>query len=157
MKGVWAIIGESVGLPPAACKRRAAASERALERTLVRITERLAWRRYNRTGVRGAPVPLMTQNIFPQNVIAPIWDFDKTLTPEYMQKPLFAHCGVDGAHTAMWITNAVDGIAHKIVQERKRALDARLGRRPRHFIGPLTKPALIMHNRPTDRHRIRFG
>lgn len=32
---------------------------------------------------------------FPQNVIAVIWDFDKTLIPGYMQKPLFEHYGVD--------------------------------------------------------------
>lgn len=31
---------------------------------------------------------------FPQNVIAVIWDFDKTLVPGYMQKPLFARYGV---------------------------------------------------------------
>lgn len=30
-----------------------------------------------------------------QNVIAFIWDFDKTLTPSYMQKPLFERYGVD--------------------------------------------------------------
>jgi hypothetical protein len=30
-----------------------------------------------------------------QNVIAFIWDFDKTLTPEYMQRPLFEAYGVD--------------------------------------------------------------
>lgn len=30
-----------------------------------------------------------------QNVIAFIWDFDKTLTPSYMQKPLFDRYGVD--------------------------------------------------------------
>ncbi len=32
--------------------------------------------------------------IFPQSVIALIWDFDKTLTPGYMQEPLFRHYGV---------------------------------------------------------------
>jgi hypothetical protein len=33
--------------------------------------------------------------LFLQNVIAVIWDFDKTLIPEYMQGPLFRHFGVD--------------------------------------------------------------
>lgn len=30
-----------------------------------------------------------------QNIIVFIWDFDKTLTPSYMQKPMFEHYGVD--------------------------------------------------------------
>jgi hypothetical protein len=34
---------------------------------------------------------------FPQNVIAVIWDFDKTLIPGYMQAPLLSHYGVDEA------------------------------------------------------------
>ncbi|MBI4862963.1 MAG: haloacid dehalogenase-like hydrolase [Candidatus Riflebacteria bacterium] len=38
----------------------------------------------------------MTTHIFPQTVIAMIWDFDKTLIPGYMQAPLFEHYGVDG-------------------------------------------------------------
>jgi len=33
--------------------------------------------------------------LFLQNVIAIIWDFDKTLIPGYMQLPLFRHFGVD--------------------------------------------------------------
>lgn len=37
----------------------------------------------------------MPQNIFKQTVIAIIWDFDKTLIPEYMQEPLLRHFGVD--------------------------------------------------------------
>lgn len=33
-------------------------------------------------------------NLFLQNVIAVIWDFDQTLTPDYMQKPIFEHYAV---------------------------------------------------------------
>ncbi|MDA0771544.1 MAG: HAD family hydrolase [Cyanobacteria bacterium] len=32
---------------------------------------------------------------FSQNIIALVWDFDKTLIPYYMQKPLFQHYNVD--------------------------------------------------------------
>ena len=37
---------------------------------------------------------------FPQNVIAVIWDFDKTLIPGYMQRPIFERYGVD--ETDFW-------------------------------------------------------
>ena len=37
----------------------------------------------------------MSQSLFTQNVIAVIWDFDKTLTPAYMQAPLFARFNID--------------------------------------------------------------
>jgi len=37
----------------------------------------------------------MGQSLFMQNIIACIWDFDKTLIPGYMQAPLFAHYNVD--------------------------------------------------------------
>lgn len=37
----------------------------------------------------------MPQPLYLQTVIAFIWDFDKTLTPGYMQKPLFDSFGVD--------------------------------------------------------------
>lgn len=45
--------------------------------------------------------------IFPHNVIAVIWDFDKTLIPGYMQKPLFDHFGIDPA--SFWAES--DGLA----------------------------------------------
>jgi hypothetical protein len=37
----------------------------------------------------------MATTLFTQNIIACIWDFDKTLIPEYMQSPLFRRYGVD--------------------------------------------------------------
>lgn len=48
------------------------------------------------------------QGLHLQNVIALIWDFDKTLSPQYMQAPLFAAYGVDGR--AFWEeVNALPG------------------------------------------------
>jgi hypothetical protein len=37
----------------------------------------------------------MPQQLFLQNIIACIWDFDKTLIPGYMQAPIFEHYRVD--------------------------------------------------------------
>ncbi|MFW5882538.1 MAG: haloacid dehalogenase-like hydrolase [Planctomycetota bacterium] len=37
----------------------------------------------------------MSEQLFPQTVIAVLWDFDRTLSPGYMQEPLFAHFDVD--------------------------------------------------------------
>ena len=39
--------------------------------------------------------PEMAAALFTQNIIGCIWDFDKTLIPEYMQSPLFRHYGID--------------------------------------------------------------
>jgi hypothetical protein len=39
----------------------------------------------------------MATTLFTQNIIACIWDFDKTLIPGYMQGPLFRHYGIDEA------------------------------------------------------------
>ena len=44
--------------------------------------------------VVGNPGP-MSRNLFLQNIVAVIWDFDKTLIPGYMQEPLFDHFKVD--------------------------------------------------------------
>ena len=42
----------------------------------------------------------MATTLFTQNIIACIWDFDKTLIPGYMQAPLFRRYGVD--ETEFW-------------------------------------------------------
>jgi len=48
----------------------------------------------------------MAATLFTQNIIACIWDFDKTLIPEYMQTPLFRRYNVDEA--TFWAeTNAL--------------------------------------------------
>ena len=36
-----------------------------------------------------------SQQIFTHNIIACVWDFDRTLAPGYMQHPIFEHYGVD--------------------------------------------------------------
>ncbi len=48
----------------------------------------------------------MPTTLFTQNIIACIWDFDKTLIPGYMQAPLFRRFGIDEA--TFWAeTNAL--------------------------------------------------
>ena len=48
----------------------------------------------------------MASTLFNQNIVACIWDFDKTLIPDYMQAPLFRRYGVDEAN--FWTeTNAL--------------------------------------------------
>ncbi len=48
-------------------------------------------------GRSGATLAAMSQTLFLQNIIAVIWDFDKTLIPGYMQEPLFRRYGVESA------------------------------------------------------------
>jgi len=48
----------------------------------------------------------MASTLFTQNIIACVWDFDKTLIPAYMQAPLFRRYGIDEA--SFWAeTNAM--------------------------------------------------
>ena len=50
----------------------------------------------------------MSSPIHPQNVIAMVWDFDKTLIPGYMQDPIFAYYNLDDG--AFWReVNALTG------------------------------------------------
>jgi hypothetical protein len=42
----------------------------------------------------------MSAPLFSQNIVALVWDFDKTLIPGYMQEPMFRHYGVDA--DAFW-------------------------------------------------------
>ena len=51
----------------------------------------------------------MATTLFTQNIIACIWDFDKTLIPGYMQAPLFERYGVDEAK--FW--NEVNSLAER--------------------------------------------
>ena len=54
----------------------------------------------------------MATHLFTQNTIACIWDFDKTLIPEYMQSPLFKRYGVN--ESEFWAeTNALVEEYHK--------------------------------------------
>jgi len=54
----------------------------------------------------------MATTLFTQNIIACIWDFDKTLIPDYMQSPLFRRYGLEEA--AFWVeTNNLASTYHK--------------------------------------------
>jgi hypothetical protein len=54
----------------------------------------------------------MAATLFTQNIIACIWDFDKTLIPGYMQSPLFRRFGVD--EKTFWAeTNALVDHYHR--------------------------------------------
>ena len=54
----------------------------------------------------------MAATLYTQNTIACIWDFDKTLIPEYMQSPLFRRYGVD--ESTFWAeTNALADVYRK--------------------------------------------
>lgn len=55
----------------------------------------------------------MATVLFTQNIIACVWDFDKTLIPGYMQAPLFRRFGVDEAN--FWLE--VNGLS-ELYRER---------------------------------------
>src|ERR1019366_7954703 len=69
----------------------------------------LAYLRIARAATGGLACSLthrMAATLFTQNIIACIWDFDKTLIPDYMQSPLFRRYGVNEA--TFWAeTNAL--------------------------------------------------
>ena len=51
----------------------------------------------------------MATTLFTQNIIACIWDFDKTLIPGYMQAPLFRRYGIDEAITVInWCASTLE-------------------------------------------------
>jgi hypothetical protein len=54
-----------------------------------------------------------------QNVIAFIWDFDKTLTPSYMQKPLFDRFDIDEGTFWYEVNSLVDFYAKFDLQVSK--------------------------------------
>ena len=62
----------------------------------------------------------MSPSYFAQNVIAVVWDFDKTLVPGYMQEPLFKRFGIEGfaGGTGFW-----DETDHLADFYRERGLD----------------------------------
>lgn len=52
------------------------------------------------------------KGLFLQNIIAIVWDFDRTLSPHYMQRPLFQEYGID--EDAFWTeVNALPGYYKK--------------------------------------------
>ncbi len=55
----------------------------------------------------------MATTLFTQNTIACVWDFDKTLIPEYMQSPLFRRYGINESN--FW-----NETNHLVEQYRKR-------------------------------------
>src|ERR1044072_2085414 len=59
----------------------------------------------------------MATTLFTQNTIACIWDFDKTLIPDYMQSPLFRRYGIDEA--TFWEE------VNKLAEHYKRRCDPR--------------------------------
>jgi hypothetical protein len=66
--------------------------------------------------------------LFAQNTIAVVWDFDKTLTPGYMQEPMFRHYGVDPEQ--FW--REANGLAGLCSEAHRPRLAPRQGRRPSH-------------------------
>jgi hypothetical protein len=52
----------------------------------------------------------MSKTLFTQNVIAVIWDFDKTLIPGYMQEPLFRRFGLNKPEDQKKFWDEVNGL-----------------------------------------------
>jgi hypothetical protein len=97
------------------------------------------------------------QTLFTQNRIAIIWDFDQTLIPGYMQKPLFEHFGVRGdefwrevdeleafyrdrglelvSHDSMYLLHILTYVRHGIFKGLNNALLRSLGSQVEFFPG----------------------
>lgn len=52
-----------------------------------------------------------SMQVFPQNVIAMVWDFDWTLIRGHMQAPLFRDYGIDPTHSGRRSTACRSGTA----------------------------------------------
>lgn len=58
-------------------------------------------------------------NIMQQNIIAVIWDFDKTLIKGYMQQPIFNKFGIDGSEFWAEVDQLYDGYAEQGIKVNK--------------------------------------